>query len=120
MIDAEVVAIIGPMTSSMAVVIQPLINSGQIVTVSPTAKTDQLSGQDDYFLRVTTPLSRNAEQIAAHAAKKMNLKKFAVVYDVSNRAFTETWLNFFRFIFFAACAAICSALRLNGVVTRKK
>ncbi len=92
----DVVAIIGPMTSSMAVVIQPLINSNQIVTVSPTAKTDQLSGQDDFFLRVTTPLSRNAEQIAIYAVKEMNLKRFAVVYDASNRAFTETWLHFFE------------------------
>ncbi len=94
--DEQVIAIIGPMTSSMAVVIQPLINSAQIVTVSPTAKSDQLSGQDDYFLRVTTPLTKNAEQLAAHAAKGLNLKRFAVVYDVSNRAFTENWLNHFR------------------------
>jgi len=92
----EVIAIIGPMTSAMAVVIQPLINSNQTVTVSPTAKTDQLSGQDDFFLRVTTPLSRNAEQIAVHAVKNLNLNNFAVIYDVSNRAFTETWLNYFR------------------------
>ena len=94
--DEKVVAIIGPMTSSMAVVIQPLINLSQTVTVSPTAKTDQLSGQDDFFLRVTTPLSRNATQIADHAVKNMELKKFAVAYDASNRAFTEIWLSFFK------------------------
>ena len=94
--NQDVVAIIGPMTSAMAVVIQPLINANQLVTVSPTAKTDLLSGQDDFFLRVTTPLSRNAEQIAVHAVKVMNLKKIAVAYDVSNRAFTETWLHYFK------------------------
>ncbi len=94
--DEKVVAIIGPMTSSMAVVIQPLINLSQTVTVSPTAKTDQLSGQDDFFLRVTTPLSRNATQIADHAVKNMQLKKFAVAYDASNGAFTEIWLSFFK------------------------
>jgi len=96
LISEEVLAIIGPMTSSVAVVIQPQINSSQTVTVSPTAKADQLSGQDDFFLRVTTPLSRNAEQIAVHAVKNLNLKKFAVIYDVSNRAFTETWFNHFK------------------------
>ncbi|MDT8445116.1 MAG: ABC transporter substrate-binding protein [Desulfuromonadales bacterium] len=32
----QVVAIIGPMTSSMAAVIQPLVNVEQIVTISPT------------------------------------------------------------------------------------
>lgn len=96
LISEQVVAIIGPMTSSMAVVIQPLINAAQTVTVSPTAKTDQLSGQDDFFLRVTTPLSGNAEQLAVYVAKGLNLKKFAVVYDISNRAFTETWFNYFK------------------------
>lgn len=96
LIQEDVIAIIGPMTSSMAVVVQPLINSSQAVTVSPTAKTDQLSGQDDFFLRVTTPLSRNAQQIAIHAIQDLDLKKFAVAYDVSNRAFTEIWLKFFK------------------------
>jgi len=96
LISEQVIAIIGPMTSSMAVAIQPLIGSSQTVTISPTAKTDQLSDQDDFFLRVTTQLSRNAEQLAAHAAKGLGLKKIAVVYDVSNRAFTETWLNYFE------------------------
>ena len=96
LINEQVIAIIGPMTSSMAVVIQPLIGSSQTVTISPTAKTDQLSDQDDFFLRVTNQLSRNAEQLAAHAVKGLGLKNIAVVYDVSNRAFTETWLNYFE------------------------
>jgi branched-chain amino acid transport system substrate-binding protein len=91
----QVAAIIGPMTSSMAVVMQPLIDSARIVTISPTVKTNQLSALDDYFLRVTTPLSKNSRQIAAYAVQRKNLKKFAVVYDVSNRAFTDTWLNYF-------------------------
>lgn len=96
LIDEEVVAIIGPMTSSVAMAIKPQLDLAEIVTVSPTVKTDQLNGLDDFFLRVTTPLSRNARRTAEHAVQKLRLKKFAVVYDTSNRAFTETWLNHFR------------------------
>ena len=92
----NVIAIIGPMTSSMAVAILPLINAARIVTVSPTVTTDQLSGQDDFFLRVTAPLSRKAEQLANHIVNKLKLKNIAVVCDVSNRAFTETWLKYFE------------------------
>jgi branched-chain amino acid transport system substrate-binding protein len=95
LIREQVAAIIGPMTSSMAVVMQPLIDAARVVTISPTVKTNQLSARDDYFLRVTTPLSKNSEQIAAYAVQRRDLKKFAVVYDVSNRAFTETWLDYF-------------------------
>ncbi len=95
LIEEGVVAIIGPMTSSMGVVIKPLIDAGQTVTISPTVKTDQLSAQDDFFFRVTAPLSSNARQLAAQVVNDLHLQKFAVVYDVSNRAFTGTWLNYF-------------------------
>lgn len=95
LLSKQVVGIIGPMTSSIGAVVQPVINSGKTVMISPTVKTDQLSGQDDFFLRVTTPLSRNAEKIAKHAVNDLGLKKFAVVLDMSNRAFTETWFEHF-------------------------
>jgi len=96
LVNEQVVAIIGPMTSSIAAVIQPLVNSDQIVTVSPTAMANRFSGQDDFFFRVAAPLSRSAEKIADHAAKGLNLKRFVVVYDISNRAFTEDWLDSFK------------------------
>ena len=95
LLEEDVIAIIGPMTSSMAVVIKPIIDSGKTVTVSPTVKTDQLSAQDDFFLRVTVPLSSNARLLARQVVNNLHLRKFAVVYDVSNRAFTETWVNYF-------------------------
>ncbi len=95
LIDQHVVAIIGPLTSSMAVVAQPLVNANKVLMISPTAKTDQLSGLDDYFLRVTDPISKNAQKLASHVTQEMDLKRFAVVYDLSNRAFTETWLHSF-------------------------
>jgi branched-chain amino acid transport system substrate-binding protein len=95
LIDQQVVAIIGPLTSSMAVEAQPLINASKVVMISPTAKTDQLSGLDDYFLRVTAPISKNAQKLAFYVTHDIKLKRFAVVYDLSNKAFTETWLNHF-------------------------
>lgn len=96
LIEAGAVAIIGPMTSSMAVVVRPLVTSARIVMVSPTAKSDALSGQDDFFLRVTPQLSKNANQLAAHVAKDLHLKRLAVVYDASNSAFTKTWYQSFE------------------------
>ncbi len=96
LIEEEVIAIIGPMTSSMAVAIKPVIDAGRTVTISPTVKTDQLSAQDDFFFRVTAPLSSNARRLAEHVTNNLHLQRFAVVYDLSNRAFTETWLNFFK------------------------
>lgn len=95
LIDEQVVAIIGPLTSAMAVEAQPLVNASHVVMISPTAKTDQLSGSDDFFLRVTAPISKNAQRLASHVTQEMNLKRFAIVYDLSNQAFTETWVKNF-------------------------
>ena len=96
LIDEKVTAIVGPMTSSMAVKVQPLVNEHKVVMVSPTAKTDQLSGLDDYFLRVTIQLSDNAKKMAHHVVYERGLKRFGVVYDLTNKAFTETWLDYFQ------------------------
>jgi branched-chain amino acid transport system substrate-binding protein len=96
LIAADVAAIIGPMTSSMAVAMLPLVNQAGIVMISPTVKTDMLSAQDDYFFRVTTPLSINVGKIVELAVGELGLKQFAVVYDDSNRAFTKTWLDHFK------------------------
>ncbi len=95
LVGEQVVAIIGPMTSSVAMLIKPLIDSAEVVTISPTVTTDQLSGLDDFFLRVTAPLSGDAQRLADHAVKSRQQQKFAVVYDLSNRAFTENWLTYF-------------------------
>jgi branched-chain amino acid transport system substrate-binding protein len=95
LIDEDVVAIVGHMTSSMSVQTQALINEAGVVMLSPTTKTDLLSGQDDHFLRVTPQLSVNAAKLAEYVVKQRGLKHFAVVYDKNNSAFTETWLTTF-------------------------
>lgn len=96
LIAADVTAIIGPMTSSMAMVMQPLVDQAGVVMVSPTVKTDLLSARDDYFLRVTPPLSANAGKLAEYAVSDQGLRRFAVVYDDGNRAFTKTWVDYFE------------------------
>ncbi|MDH3998921.1 MAG: ABC transporter substrate-binding protein, partial [Desulfuromonadales bacterium] len=95
LLDQEVVAILGPMTSSMAMVVHPQINSSEVVMISPTVKTTQLSGLDDNFFRTTVALDRNARKMAAHVVEELGVRKFAVIFDQSNRAFTETWRDVF-------------------------
>lgn len=96
LIDEKVVAIIGHMTSSMTSISLPIINAAKMVMISPTSKSHYFTGKDDYFFRVTPSISFNAQKIAALAYQDMGLKKFAVVYDLNNRAFTESWLSEFR------------------------
>jgi branched-chain amino acid transport system substrate-binding protein len=95
LIGSDVVAVIGPMTSSMAAVMQPLINQSHVVMISPTVTSNQFNDQNDFFYRMSMPLKINAEKQAEYALTR-GLKTFAVSVDMSNAAYTEDVLNSFR------------------------
>lgn len=99
LIDLKVDALIGPMTSAMAMVVVPLANQAQLVTVSPTVTTNSLSGIDDYFFRVLPATSRYAKKDADYHFARLGLRRVAAVIDVNNRAYTEGWLSDYRAAF---------------------
>lgn len=90
LIDAGVAAIIGHMTSAMSVAVVPLMNQHKMLLLSPTTSTDQLSRVDDYFFRVCPGNRTQTDQLADYIVHKAQFRKIAVVYDLSNRAFSET------------------------------
>ncbi len=101
LIDLKVDALIGPMTSAMAMAVVPLINEAQLVTVSPTVTTNALSGIDDYFFRGLPATSRYAKKDAEYHFDRLGLRRVAAAIDVNNRAYTESWLADYRSAFTA-------------------
>lgn len=95
LIDKGVVALIGPMTSAMAMTMQPLVTEKKVVLISPTVTTNSLSDLDDYFFRLTYPLKTNASKTADYALAQ-GLKTMAVTVETGNAAFTEDWFVSFR------------------------
>ncbi|MEZ4599041.1 MAG: ABC transporter substrate-binding protein [Syntrophotaleaceae bacterium] len=95
LLDARCVAVIGPMTSQMAVTALPISKEAGIALLSPTVSTDQLSGLDDTFFRLYPSGREAARQLAELAYNKLQLRRIAVVWDEGNRAFTATWLTSF-------------------------
>lgn len=95
LIDDEVVAIIGPMTSDMGVAVVPLLNEARVVAVSPTVTTQQLSGRDDYFFRTCATAYDYANKSAKYHIKAGAMRRVAAVYDLNNRSFCENWLENF-------------------------
>ena len=73
-----------------------MINSEKIVLISPTASTDDLTGIDDYFFRTRLPTRSETDHISEYLTAKIELKRVAVVYDISNKAFSEQVLTNFR------------------------
>jgi branched-chain amino acid transport system substrate-binding protein len=95
LIDAGVQALIGPMTSDMGIAVVPLLNQARLVAVSPTITTEKLTGRDDYFFRVATTARQTATQSAAYHAKDAGIKRMAAIFDLDNRAYSDTWLDSF-------------------------
>jgi branched-chain amino acid transport system substrate-binding protein len=79
----------------MAVAMQPLVNQAGVVLMSPTVTTNSLSGQDDFFFRMTVPLTINAAKTAAYALAN-GMTRVAVSVDIGNAAYTEDWFESFR------------------------
>ncbi|MDG4595309.1 MAG: ABC transporter substrate-binding protein [Candidatus Contendobacter sp.] len=99
LIAQGVVALIGPMTSAMAVAMTPVVDEARVPLLSPTVVTNELTGKDDFFLRVSAPTREYVRKIALHARTARGLRRVTAVYDLDNRAYTEGWLDDFRAAF---------------------
>ncbi|MCX7823341.1 MAG: ABC transporter substrate-binding protein [Syntrophobacterales bacterium] len=64
---SEVVAIVGPMISTSAIVLKPLIDEARLVTISPTVSSSMLLGQRDYVFRIISDNSIRAKGLARFA-----------------------------------------------------
>lgn len=93
MIDMKVEAIIGPMTSEMAIEIVPIVNAAKMLTIGPTVTTNLLTGIDDQFFRVVGTTRDYAAICAQYHAQKLGLRRVAIFYDLSNRSYSESWSN---------------------------
>jgi len=92
----RVEAIIGPMTSVMAVTLAPMADERRLALISPTVTTRDLAGRDDYFLRVIADTRQYAEASAKFHWQQRNIKSFVILADMVNRAYTESWAQDFR------------------------
>ncbi|MBU0480580.1 MAG: ABC transporter substrate-binding protein [Proteobacteria bacterium] len=99
LIDQNVVAIIGPMTSSMAMDTQAIISRHNILMMSPTVTTNELTGLEDNFLRICAPTRTYAAKVARHLLETMTDRSVVIVYDLKNKSYTESWVNDFRQVF---------------------
>ncbi len=99
LIDEGVDAIVGPMTSDMAWAVVPVLNEFRVTAVSPTVSSEQLSGLDDYFFRITATTRDNAERSASYHVKNKTFHRVAAAYDLNNKVYAENWLKNFQAAF---------------------
>lgn len=100
-----VVAIIGPMTSSMGEVVLPVATRAELVVVSPTITSTALSGKDDLLFTVAPSVNENTHRFAP-LVYAGGARRLAVAYDLSNQAYTEDWAKHFGQDFSAAGGSV--------------
>ncbi|MBK8890501.1 MAG: ABC transporter substrate-binding protein [Dechloromonas sp.] len=91
----RVEAVIGPLTSAMAVAVLPAAEKAGLVMVSPTVTASPLSGKDDQLFKVVS----STREHASHSAKYVyaqGARRVAAAYDLGNSAYTRAWLTDFR------------------------
>ncbi|SFH70544.1 amino acid/amide ABC transporter substrate-binding protein, HAAT family [Tindallia magadiensis] len=91
--------IIGHMTSNMAEKTLPFINEKEILMVTPTMSSDELSGKDDYLIRVVSSNRDEAIFMAEIYHQKPEIRRVMVLYDQSNHAYTSVIRDFFAEFF---------------------
>lgn len=92
----NVVAVIGPATSTMAKNLLPIINEKKLLSISPTATSTELAGLDDYMIRIRPTNKDEAEVLADYIKKNLKIKRIAIIYDEINIVYTKDFIDNFK------------------------
>ncbi len=88
LIDQNVQAIIGPLTSACAKEILELINDKEILTIGPVVAGNYMAQKEDFFIKMYPSTSLFGEKLGKLAASNKDLKRLAIISDDSNLAYT--------------------------------
>lgn len=86
--------VIGPVTSSMAAVVVPMMEKAGQLIISPTVASTDFFGKDDMFFRVNCT-TRDAATQLAQVLHKRGVRHAGIAFDASNRPFSDTWTKAF-------------------------
>jgi len=106
LVAQHVAAVVGPMTSAVAVAVVPQANAAGLTLVAPTVTTNDLTGIDDQFFRVVAPTAGHVGKSAQHHYKNLGLRRIAMAYDLRNKAYAQSWSGDFRKAFQALGGAV--------------
>jgi branched-chain amino acid transport system substrate-binding protein len=91
LVDQGVVAIVGHMTSAMTEATLPLANQARILMVSPTTSAARYQGLDDWLVLLNLSTRLSAAALVERMVRVEQVKRLAIVQDLSNRVFTQAW-----------------------------
>ncbi|BBO75835.1 ABC transporter substrate-binding protein [Desulfosarcina widdelii] len=95
LIEANVVAIVGHMTSGQSMAALPVIEKAGMLMLSPTTSTSLLTGIDDHFLRVQPAITAAAGKLARIARSQYRAERIVVIADQDNLAYSDAFRKAF-------------------------
>jgi ABC-type branched-subunit amino acid transport system substrate-binding protein/CheY-like chemotaxis protein len=95
LIQQEVTAIVGHMTSGQSLAGLPVAEKAGVVMLSPTTSTPALIGKKDMFFRVQPSTVHTAESLGWFAAENLKLEQVSTVRDLDNDAYTAPFNQHF-------------------------
>lgn len=95
LIDSQVDAALGPMTSVIAEALAPPFTEANILLMGITPLSPLLAGQDDMFFRTLGHQNPDARDIAKHLYQRLGINQVSLVVEQSNAIFTKPWVNDF-------------------------
>jgi branched-chain amino acid transport system substrate-binding protein len=99
LVDSGVVAIIGHMTSSQSLAAYPYIEAAEVVLLSPTSTTPQLTGIDDFFFRIVPTHVVQAVAFAEYIYQTRGIVRLASIRDSDNAAYSQSYWDTFAAAF---------------------
>ena len=109
-----VIAIAGPMTSVVGTAIVPTLAEVGLVAVAGTVTTTALSGKDDNFFRVIASTRVYARNAARHHRQAWQVKRAALVIDMSNRDYSESWMQDYQAAFEESGGKVVNIVRFDS------
>lgn len=115
---SDVAAVIGPVTSSMAEVVLPVLDRAGLLAVSPTVTSTAFAARDDQLVLLYSTTAEAARTLAEHLARTRRGRRVAAVVDAGNRSYCESWLEHFRARHEAAGGEITGVVTFQSGATR--
>lgn len=95
LLNEDIVAIIGPSTSTVAKAVIPLANENKILLISPNVAASEFSGIDDYFITLEPSNYKSTKKLASYIKEKIKPKKIIIIHDEKNPVYTRDFtVNF--------------------------
>jgi branched-chain amino acid transport system substrate-binding protein len=96
LLEQKVHAVIGPMTSAVALALAPIATEAGVLMMGGPVSTDKLNGRDDQFFRTIGSNDEHARVMATYLRQKHNIERVSLIVDHRNKAYTDSWAGHFH------------------------